>query len=397
MFSLVRCENRGQGSVIEITMPTLGGLMKSLNPRIIKESFALFEPRAEEISAYFYGRLFAENPRLRAFFPPAMDRQRSRLFHALREVVWSLDSPDTLSAFLSRLGRDHRKFGVTREHYDAMGRALLTTLRKFGGDAWTAEMESAWRAAYATAATMMNEAAEDHAAEHPPWWTGEVVGHELRGPDIAAITVRPESPLPYRAGQYVTIQTARWPWMWRPYSVANAPRADGALRFHVRALPAGWVGGALVRHTKVGDTLLLGHAAGSMTLDRGSDRPILCVAGGTGLAPLKALVEEATERDLRRDIHLLFGVRTPADLYDLPDLHALEADSPWVRVVPVVSRDPSFDGMHGQVPDVLDRFHDWSDHDVYVAGPAEMVERTVTTLDDLGVPADHIHYDRLVP
>jgi NAD(P)H-flavin reductase/hemoglobin-like flavoprotein len=397
MFSLVRCENRGQGSVIEITMPTLGGLMKSLNPRIIKESFALFEPRAEEISAYFYGRLFAENPRLRAFFPPAMDRQRSRLFHALREVVWSLDSPDTLSAFLSRLGRDHRKFGVTREHYDAMGRALLTTLRKFGGDAWTAEMESAWRAAYATAATMMNEAAEDHAAEHPPWWTGEVVGHELRGPDIAAITVRPESPLPYRAGQYVTIQTARWPWMWRPYSVANAPRPDGLLRFHVRAVPAGWVSGALVRDVRIGDSLLLGHAAGTMTLDPDSDRDILCVAGGTGLAPLKALVEEATERDLRRDIHLLFGVRTPADLYDLPDLHALEADSPWVRVVPVVSRDPSFDGMHGQVPDVLDRFHDWSGHDVYVAGPAQMVQRTVTTLDDLGVPADHIHYDRLVP
>jgi NAD(P)H-flavin reductase len=134
-----------------------------------------------------------------------------------------------------------------------------------------------------------------------------------------------------------------------------------------------------------------------MTLDPDSDRDILCVAGGTGLAPLKALVEEATERDLRRDIHLLFGVRTPDDLYDLPDLHALEADSPWVRVVPVVSRDPSFDGMHGQVPDVLDRFHDWSGHDVYVAGPAEMVQRTVTTLDDLGVPADHIHYDRLVP
>src|SRR3954467_6347527 len=112
MLSLVRCETPRQGVVMTIIEPTLGGLMKSLNPRIIKESFALFEPRAEEISTYFYGRLFAENPRLRAFFPPAMDRQRERLFHALRKIVWSLDSPDTLSTFLSRLGRDHRKFGV---------------------------------------------------------------------------------------------------------------------------------------------------------------------------------------------------------------------------------------------------------------------------------------------
>lgn len=393
MLSLVRCETRTQGSMIGITEPTVGGLVKSLNPRVIKESFALIEPRAEEISAYLYARLFAENPRLRAFFPPAMDHQRERLFHALREIVWSLDSPDTLSAFLSRLGRDHRKFGVTREHYDAMGRALLTTLRKFTGEAWTAEMECAWRSAYSTAATMMVEAAEGH--ELPPWWTGEVIEHELRRPDIAVLTVRPDDALPYEAGQYVTIQTARWPWMWRPFSVAGAPRPDGLLRFHVRALPAGWVSGALVRHVRIGDTLLIGHAAGTMTLDPDSDRPILCVAGGTGLAPLKALVEDAIARDLRRDIHLLVGARTSADLYDLPDLRALEERTPWLRVVPVVCSDPSFDGMHGRVPDVLDRFPDWSRHDVYVAGPPEMVKRTVANLDKLDVPAEQLHYDRI--
>ncbi|GLY92200.1 oxidoreductase [Actinoallomurus iriomotensis] len=379
--------------MIEVIEPTVGGLMKSVNPRIIKESFALFEGREEDISGYFYGRLFAENPHLRALFPPAMNGQRDRFFHAIREIVWSIDSPGTLSTLLSRLGRDHHKFGVTREHYDAMGRALLATLRKFGGDAWTAEMECSWRHAYATAAHMMAEAAEE--SPLPPWWTAEVVEHELRRPDIAALTVRPGSPLPYRAGQYVTVQTARWPWTWRPYSVANAPRPDGLLRFHVRALPAGWVGGALVRHTRIGDTLLLGHAAGTMTLDPDSDRPILCVAGGTGLAPLKALVEEAVEKDLRRDIHLLLGARTEADLYDLPDLRALEERTPWLRVVPVVSEDPSYDGLHGLVPDVLDRFPDWSRHDAYVAGPPEMIQRTVTVLDELGVPADHIHHDRI--
>jgi NAD(P)H-flavin reductase/hemoglobin-like flavoprotein len=378
-----------------IIEPTLGELMKSLNPRIIKESFALFEPQAEEISTYFYGRLFAENPRLRAFFPPAMDRQRERLFHALRKIVWSLDSPDTLSAFLSRLGRDHRKFGVERDHYDAMGRALMATLRKFGGEAWTAEMESAWRAAYTTAAAMMIEAAEEHAASQPPWWTGEIVGHELRSPDIAVLTVRPDRALPYEAGQYITIQTARWPWMWRPFSVANAPREDGLLRFHVRAVPSGWVSGTLVRHVKIGDTLLLGHAAGTMTLEPDADRGILCVAGGTGLAPLKALVEETIAKGLRRDIHLLFGARTPAELYDLQDLRALEGRTPWLRVLPVVSADPAFDGMHGLLPDVLDRFPDWSGHDVYTAGPPEMVERTITVLDELGVPATRIHYDRI--
>jgi NAD(P)H-flavin reductase/hemoglobin-like flavoprotein len=371
--------------------------MKSVNPRIIKESFALIEPRADEVAAYFYGRLFAENPLFRALFPPAMDVQRRRLFHALREIVWSLDSPDTLSAFLSRLGRDHRKFGVGREHYDAMGRALLTTLSAFAGDAWTAETEGAWRVAYRTVAEIMTTAAdeEEAAGDTPPWWTGEVVEHEMRGPDIAVLTVRTDQRLPYRAGQYTTVQTARWPWIWRAYSIANAPGEDEVLRFHVRALPAGWVSGTLVRHTAVGDTVLLGRAAGSMVLDEDSDRDLLCVAGGTGLAPLKAITEDAVRGGRRPAVHLLFGARTEAGLYDLPDLRALEAEHPSLRVTPVVSDDPAFAGLRGPVSDVLDGLDDLSGHDVYVSGPPPMVERTATNLQRLGVPATHIHHDPL--
>jgi NAD(P)H-flavin reductase/hemoglobin-like flavoprotein len=369
----------------------MGGLVKPLDPRIIKESFAHIEARAEEVSAYFYGRLFAENPRLRNLFPPAMDRQRDRMFHALRKIVWSLDSPEALAAFLPRLGRDHRTFGVTKEHYDAMGRALLITLRRFSGDGWTGAVETAWRDAYETVAEMMIAGAEESAAQTPRWWTGEVVQHERRGHDLAVLTVRPDQPLPYHAGQYVPVQCARWPWIWRTFSIANAPRADGLLRFHVRAVPAGWVSGALVRHTNAGDALLLGHPDGTMTLDPDSGRDILCVAGGTGLAPLKALTQEAISARRRPGVHLLFGARAADALYDLADLRRLEARHPQLRVTPVVSVGGG--GMPGAVTDVLDRFGDWSGHDIYVAGPPGMVERAVTRLEELSVPAARIHHD----
>jgi NAD(P)H-flavin reductase/hemoglobin-like flavoprotein len=362
---------------------------------LIKESFSLIEPQAEDVTAYFYGRLFAENPRLRALFPPSMETPRHQLFRALTEIVWSIDSPDNLATFLARLGRSHRKFGVCREHYDALGNALLATVRRFTGTAWTAEMGAAWSDAYATAARMMIAAADEDAAELPPWWVGEVVEHELRGTDLGLLTVRPGQRLPYRAGQYVTIQTARWPRVWRPYSIANAPGEDGLLRFHVRAVPAGWVSGALVRHTRVGDSLLLGPATGSMTLDPDSDRDLLCVAGGTGLSPLKALIEEAIRGHAGRKIHLLVGARTRTGLYDGPALEALKASCPALEVIPVVSDDPEFDGMRGKVSDVLDRFPSWAGHDVYVAGPAPMVERTISKLEDLGVPPIRIRHDRL--
>src|SRR5690606_5962710 len=111
-----------------------------------------------------------------------------------------------------------------------------------------------------SAAATMIAAAERDAADHPPWWVAEITAHDRRAHDLAVLTLRPERPLPFLPGQHVSVQTARWPRVWRPYSIANAPRPDGTLSLHVRARPAGWVSGALVRHCAPGDTVLLGPA-----------------------------------------------------------------------------------------------------------------------------------------
>jgi NAD(P)H-flavin reductase len=82
-----------------------------------------------------------------------------------------------------------------------------------------------------------------------------------------------------------------------------------------------------------------------------------------------------------------------AELYDLGDLIRMEASFPWLRVVPVVSGQPSYDGMRGLLPDVVGRFHPWHEHEVYVCGPPEMVGQTVRRLREGGVPAARIHRD----
>ena len=102
-----------------------------------------------------------------------------------------------------------------------------------------------------------------------------------------------DQPLPYTAGQYVSVEIARWPRVWRSYSMANAPREDNLLEFHVRAVGAGWVSSALVHYAQLGDVLRLGPARGIA-----GDRPAsptatsMLVGGGTGLAPLKAMIED---------------------------------------------------------------------------------------------------------
>ncbi|MER7133641.1 globin domain-containing protein [Streptosporangium saharense] len=360
----------------------------------MKESFAVIEPVADKAAAYFYGRLFARNPHLRAMFPPAMDTQRDRLFGALTRIVWSLDSLDGLSSFLGRLGRDHRRYGVLPEHYTTVGDALLATVRRFAAEVWSPEVEAAWRAAYTAAADIMIASAEEDARTSPAWWTAEVVGHELRTPDIAVITLRPDERLPYLPGQYVNVQTARWPRVWRPFSIANAPRRDNTVRLHVRSVPGGWVSTTLVEHTRVGDTLTLGAPVGTMT-PPSPGRDVLCVAGGTGLAPLKAIVEHVLASDSRPPrIRLLYGARTSRELYDLPDLMRMRSRVPRFEVVPVVSRDPSYGGERGRLPEVVERLRPWAGHEVYVCGPDDMVEETVLRLQRGGVPPADIHRDR---
>src|SRR5207245_11402623 len=127
-------------------------------------------------------------------------------------------------------------------------------------------------------------------------------------------------PLEYRAGQYVSIGCRYQSRLWRVYSMANAPRDDGSMDFHVRALGAGWVSSALVRRLKPGDMIKLAAPMGSMTLDPASTRDIVCVAGGTGLAPIKALVDELNRYNRTRWGHLIFGAPHRGDPYAIARL-----------------------------------------------------------------------------
>jgi NAD(P)H-flavin reductase len=181
--------------------------------------------------------------------------------------------------------------------------------------------------------------------------------------------------------------------MWRTYSVAIAPNKENLLEFHVRALGAGWVSSALVRRIKAGDLLRVAAPMGSMTLDRNSTRDIVCVAGGTGLAPIKALVEELTRYNRTRWVHLFFGAQGRDDLYDLAELNRLASRYPWLSVVPACSKDPGFAVEQGDINTVVARYGPWAEHDFFVSGSAAMVKATLRTLAELQVPSIRIKYD----
>jgi NAD(P)H-flavin reductase/hemoglobin-like flavoprotein len=361
----------------------------------IKETFRYVADAGDKAVGFFYGQLFLRQPHLRQLFPPAMDEQRDRLFRALGRIVETLSTPDEMAAYLSQLGRDHRKYQVEPEMYEAVGTALLATLRAFARDAFTSEAQEAWAQVYVAGSSLMIKAAEEAAAKSPASWTAEVVHVDHRADDVAVLTIAPDQPLPFMAGQHLTVQTPRWPRVWRPYSIACMPRDDGLLALHVKAVPGGWVSNALVRYTSPGSELVLGPPLGTMTLERAASRDLLCVAGGTGLSPIKAIIEQAvrTSSVTQRRIYLYYGARRRHELYDLPDLWRLEDAYSGFQLIPVTSDDPAFDGMQGNVGRVAARYMPHTECEAYVAGPAEMVRETIRVLARAGLEHERIHFD----
>ncbi|MGW5736639.1 MULTISPECIES: globin domain-containing protein [Streptomyces] len=352
----------------------------------VQRTMAEIGPVADKVTSYFYALLFTRHPDLRPLFPAAMDTQRDRLLKALLTAAEHIDRPDVLGAYLKNLGRGHRKYGTRPEHYPAVGECLIGSLSRYASSIWDEETEAAWVRTYTTISQIMIDAAAADELRAPAWWLAEVVSHDLRTPDIAVVTVRPDQPYPFLAGQYTSLETPWWPRIWRHYSFASAPRSDGLLSFHVKAVPAGWVSNALVHHARPGDVLRLGAPAGSMTVDHSTDSGLLCLGGGTGIAPIKALVEDVAEHGERRPVEVFYGARTDHDLYDIDTMLRLQQSHPWLSVRPVV------DG-HAQFPDAVREFGPWNEYDAYLSGPPGMIRSGVDALRDLGIPAGRIRHD----
>ncbi|GAB3494498.1 globin domain-containing protein [Amycolatopsis cihanbeyliensis] len=360
--------------------------------RLIRDAWAKAEPYTPEITQFFYGMLFTLAPATRDFFPINMEVQRGRLVRALVHIVQMVDRPDDLVPFLRQLGRDHRKFGVVAKHYEAVGTALLAALKRHLGADWTPEVERAWAEAYTIIARSMQEAAA--ADDNPPFWYGHVAEHRRLSWDLALVRVEPEQPVPYRPGQYMSIEVPQRPRLWRYLTPANAPREDGSIEFHVRAVDGGWVSRAIVSHTQAGDVWRIGPPLGRMHVDRESGRSVLMIAGGTGVATMQSMLDDLAQWVENPQVQLFYGGPTRDDLYDLEQLRAIASVNPWLTVTPVVERGSGLPGCeHGTLAEAVTRRGAWPNHDVLVAGSPAMIRATVSRMLVAGTALDQIRYD----
>ncbi|WP_043967220.1 oxidoreductase [Micromonospora haikouensis] len=305
---------------------------------------------------------------------------------ALGRLAAGGDDPAGRAALLAVLGHAYRRHRLL-PHQAAVEAALAATVARHAPG--TPGLAAAWAQAARRASAAVTRAAE-RAGGGPAWWPAQVIGHDRPAEGVAILTVRPWRRLPFRPGQAVPVCTERWPGRWRWYSPANAPRPDGTVELHVRAVAA--VSRALVHAVRPGDPIWLGPPRDvGLGVDPASRADLLLVAGGTGLAPLRSLVEQVVAAPAGRRVTLVVGARAFVDLYDSVSLDKLQRAHDWLTLVPALSHDPlAGAGERGDALTVaLDHYR--PGQEVYLCGPPPMLAGSRLRLLAAGVPAEHIN------
>lgn len=204
----------------------------------------------------------------------------------------------------------------------------------------------------------------------------------------------------FLAGQY--LQVVLPDGQRRSYSMANAPHESDGVQLHIRHVPGGHFSIDVLPGLKPGDFLQLELPHGDFWLREDSERPLVMVAGGTGFAPLKSIIDHMVRRKIGRPLTLYWGSRLPEGLYAQEVIARWQQGQlPDLRYVPVVSDvgdDISWRGRTGLVHEaVLADQADLSGHDVYACGaPAMVAALRRACIEQRGLPEQRFFSDAFV-
>ncbi|HEY2319691.1 MAG TPA: 2Fe-2S iron-sulfur cluster binding domain-containing protein [Solirubrobacteraceae bacterium] len=203
--------------------------------------------------------------------------------------------------------------------------------------------------------------------------------------------------LKFKPGQYVDIKIPGSEEV-RSFSMANLPGGD-RLEFMIKIYPDGKFSSLLANEAlKPGDEVEVTGPYGVFTLREKSERPLLFIGGGAGMAPILALLRAMADDGNERPAFYYYGARGPADLFHLDELAELERRLPNFRFVPALSHcgdDEDWSGERGLITDVVTRLHqEIGEVDAYLCGPPPMVDAAIAMLDQGGVPEARVYFDK---
>lgn len=221
--------------------------------------------------------------------------------------------------------------------------------------------------------------------------------------DILEVTIRLDQAIPtYLAGQYAELSIPGVIDKPRSYSFAKAPdkEAENHVSFYIRLVPEGEFTSWLHGSDRQGHRICVTGPYGSFWL-RDSSAQILCIAGGSGLAPIKALLEQMLSHGMSRQVTFLFGARTQKDLYCLEEMNQIKAlGNGFFNFIPVLSQEPEgsdWKGLRGRCTDALPSYNlSLGDTQAYLCGPPGMIDSAIEVLTQNGMSTENIFYDKFL-
>ncbi|MEZ9877378.1 CDP-6-deoxy-delta-3,4-glucoseen reductase [Vibrio breoganii] len=209
--------------------------------------------------------------------------------------------------------------------------------------------------------------------------------------DIVVLSLRlpPTAKFDYLAGQYIDLS---FKGIKRSYSIANVKSDSSEIELHIRKVPNGQMSTLLWDHLKPNLLMRLEGPKGTFFL-RESDKPLILMAGGTGIAPIKAIVEQLIAQDSKRDVYVYWGMPTKSGFFLSAD--DLTASKPNIRFIPVLSgSDDSWFGRKGFVHEaVIQDFDSLDAHEVYACGSPVMIDAAKLAFNEKNLPVDAFFSD----
>jgi propane monooxygenase reductase subunit len=222
--------------------------------------------------------------------------------------------------------------------------------------------------------------------------------------DIKRLVLRfaePGQRMLFTAGQYADIRIPGSE-EHRAYSMANTPRTNDHLEFIIKVFPGGRFSSLLEGGISVGQELVVKGPYGVFMLREKSNSDIICIGGGSGMAPLWSVLNSMAERGIERKATYYYGARTRKDLFYLDRLQQLEERLPGFRFVPALSMatgEDEWEGETGLITEVLDRNLEAGQKQMqaYLCGPPPMIDAAIPVLVSKGIGEDRIFFDKFTP
>ncbi|MFP4546898.1 MAG: NADH:ubiquinone reductase (Na(+)-transporting) subunit F [Fidelibacterota bacterium] len=210
--------------------------------------------------------------------------------------------------------------------------------------------------------------------------------------------LEPET-IDFKAGQYVQLQSETYKGrdsVMRAYSISSVPSDKKHVELNVRLVPDGICTTWVFEHMEEGQEVSISGPYGDFMLTD-NDSPIICMAGGSGMAPIHSILNHMVENNISRPTYYFFGAREQRDLFYMEELKKMDKENEWFTFVPALSNEPEdsdWDGARGLVTEVLrEHFDNCEGYEAYLCGSPGMVGACEKELKNLSIREDDIYYD----